>query len=187
MKYPFCPGGIDRISEQRVVVRIMNEHHHGTPVFELRPVIRIAKHKHSTSERDHNRGVWERLPMDQLIGGRPDALLAVVRSRDVPHKNCGPNSEDPHKQRGPSKNHCERRHRRDTAKIPLRVVLLRMARTNENAFHIPGSTFLQKRGPDIFPDVVSHQEKRYPISATKVHKSEPNLGPRGQRENVTPM
>jgi hypothetical protein len=62
-----------------------------------------------------------------------------------------------------------------------------MARTNENAFHIPGSTFLQKRGPDIFPDVVSHQEKRYPISATKIHERKPNLGPRGQRENITPM
>jgi hypothetical protein len=62
-----------------------------------------------------------------------------------------------------------------------------MARTNENAFHIPGSTFLQKRSPDVFADVIPDQEKRYPIPTTKVHEREPNLGPRGQRENVTPM
>jgi hypothetical protein len=97
-------------------------------------------------------------------------LLAVVGSRDVPDKNCRPNSENPHEQRSPCKNHGERRHRRNATKIPLRVVLLGMARTNENAFHIPGSTFLQKRSPDVFADVIPDQEKRYPIPTTKVHE-----------------
>jgi hypothetical protein len=60
-------------------------------------------------------------------------------------------------------------------------------RTNENAFHIPRTAFLQQRGPDVFAYVVPHQEKRDPIPTTKIHEGNPNLGPRRHGENITPM
>jgi hypothetical protein len=165
----------------------MHKYHHSATILELGPVVGITKNQYSTPKRNHQRSIRERFTMDDLVGCRPQPLFAIVGSRDIAYNNCTSNSKNPHEEGGTRKNHGERSHGGDTPEITLRVILLGMTRTDENTFDIPESALFQKRSPNVFANIVTYQINRNPVTTTKVHKSETNLGPRRQRENITPM
>jgi hypothetical protein len=114
-------------------------------------------------------------------------LLAIIRGWDIADENCSANGEHPHEQRGPGKNHGKGSHCGNPTKIPLRIILLGVARANEDALDVSSSTFLHQWSPDVLPNVVPHQVERNPVSTAEIHKRCSDLSARSERENITPM
>jgi hypothetical protein len=48
---PFCSRGKERVGEQKMFVRVMQEDHQGTPFLEFGPIIRIAQTQSSVAKR----------------------------------------------------------------------------------------------------------------------------------------
>jgi hypothetical protein len=170
-----------------MVLRVMDEHHENRTIGKLRPIVGIAEDQHRAPKRHDNGGVGKRLPMNQHIGRRPDALLAVKRSGDITNEDGCANRVNPHEQGGTGKHHRKGRHGSNPAQIPLSIILLGVSGTNVSTLDIPGPAFLDQRTTDILPDIVSHKDQRDPITTAKVGERNANLVSGTEREHIPPM